>query len=71
MGRNSEKWRENKGIMIRISGIKIYGIRLESGENLMVKDDIEYGNIRRGHPKMPYDYWYLIGRKIVNCFWSN
>ena len=49
MGRNGEKWRENKGKMIRISGIKIYGIRWkirwELGEILMVKDDIEYGNI--------------------------
>ena len=33
-------------------------IKLESGEILMIEYDIEYNNIniRRGHPKMPYDY---------------
>lgn len=25
----------------------------------MVKDDIEYDNIRRGHPKTPCYYWYI------------
>ena len=47
---------EDKGIMIRISGIKFCGIRLESGEILMVKDDIEYDNTRIGYPKTPCDY---------------
>lgn len=39
---------EDKGIMVRIGGYKNLDIRWESGEILMVKDDIEYGNIRRG-----------------------
>ena len=29
MGRNGGKWREDKGIMVRISGVKICGIRWE------------------------------------------
>lgn len=39
----------------------------------MIEYDIGYNNIniKRGHPKIPCDYWYLIGRKMVNCFWSN
>lgn len=38
----------------------------------MIEYDIGYNNIniKRGHPKMPCDYRYLIGRKgveILNC----
>ena len=48
MERNGGKWMEGNGIMIQIGGYKNLDIRWESGEILMVKDDIEYGNIRRG-----------------------
>ena len=47
---------EGNGIMIRIGGYKNLDIRWKSESILRAWDDIEYGNIRRRHPKMPYDY---------------
>ena len=55
VGRNGGKWRENNGIVAWVGGYKNLDIRWESGEILMVKDDIECDNIRRGHPKTPCD----------------
>ena len=42
MERSGGKWREDNGITVRIGGYKNGGIG--------------WGNIRRGHPKMPCDY---------------
>ena len=56
MERNGEKWRGYKGIIVRIRGYKNWGIGWMIESTLRVKDDIEYGNIRKGHPKTPCNY---------------
>ena len=53
VGRNGGKWRGNNGTEACVGGYKNQGIGLVIESILR---DVGWGNIIRGHPKMPCDY---------------
>ena len=45
-------------------------IRWELESILRAMDDIEYDNIRRGHPKTPCDYWFSLNIFLFEIFYK-